>query len=201
MITVLRARCRDLAPHKINGKQQAPPSPFMDLQLNACHNYHWDCEHPFWKEYRCIVLDKSPYWKDFGSYRESTEPYQCSKDGFLKAPGNSHHSVKRVDLERPYLYPQIKFPTSCCECHSFEKGTLKLVSLESNIQEMWWGKAEASADGSLLNPTARWKANVLRALTSNDRHLSKRNFVRTSYKSKDRLWSFLLAIGLVHEVR
>lgn len=159
----------------------------MGLQLNAYHNYHWEHDHPFWKEYRCIVPGKSPYWKDFGSWKELTEPYQCPKDGFLKAPININPSIKRADLELPYLYPWTEFPTSCCECHSSEKGTLKLVSLESNIQEMWWGEAEASADGSLLNPTARWKANVLRTLTSNDRHVSKRNSVRTSYKSKDRL--------------
>lgn len=119
----------------------------------------------------------------------------------LKVPRNIHHSVKTADLERPYLYPLITFPTFCSKCHSFERGTFKPVSLGSNIQEMWWGEAQASADGSLLNPSTRWKANVLKALTSKDRHLSKRNSVRTSYKSKDRLWSFLLAIALVHEVR
>lgn len=124
-----------------------------------------------------------------------------SKDGFIEAHRNIHHSIKIANLERAYLYPCNKFPTSCWECHSFEKGALQPISSESNIQEMWWGEVEASADGSSLNPTTRWKANVLRALTSNDRHLSKRNFVRTSYKSKDRLWSFLLAIALVHEVR
>lgn len=39
---------------------------------------------------------------------------------------------------------------------------------------------------SCFHPIARQKANVSRALTSNDRHLSKTNAVRPSYNSKDR---------------
>lgn len=59
-----------------------------------------------------------------------------SKDGFTEAYRNSHHSIKITDLERTYLYPCSRFPTSCCECHSFERGALQPVSSESNTQEM-----------------------------------------------------------------
>lgn len=59
-----------------------------------------------------------------------------SKGGFIEAHRNSHHSIKIDDLERTYLYPCNKFPMSCCECRSFQKGSLQPISLESNTQEM-----------------------------------------------------------------